>query len=153
VRANLQLVIEESHAVIVSDELPRVLADPTQMTQLFQNLVGNAIKFHGKKEPRVHITSSETDQEWIISVSDNGIGIDPQYFERIFIIFQRLHTRTEYPGTGIGLAISRRILDRHNGRIWVESKTGEGTTFHFALPKVQKEQKQESKPEGEGETT
>ena len=153
VRANLQLAIEETHAVIVSDELPLVLADPTQMVLLFQNLVGNAIKFHGKKEPRVHITSNETAEEWIISVSDNGIGIDPQYFERIFIIFQRLHTRTEYPGTGIGLAISRRILERHNGRIWVESKAGEGTTFHCALPKVQKEQKPESKLEREGETT
>ncbi len=139
VRANLHMRIEETNALVISDELPTLPADPPQMVQLFQNLIDNAIKFRAGQAPRVHITAEENEDEWIISVADNGIGIDPQYFERIFVIFQRLHTRAEYPGTGIGLAIAQRIIERHNGRIWVDSSPGEGTTFHFALPKHQQE--------------
>jgi signal transduction histidine kinase len=138
-RANLHMRIEEAGAMVVSDELPTLPADPPQMVQLFQNLIDNAIKFRAQEPPRVHISAEEQTDEWIISLSDNGIGIDPQYFERIFIIFQRLHTRQEYPGTGIGLAITRRIIERHNGRVWVTSEPGHGTTFHVALPKQQKE--------------
>ncbi len=138
-RANLRLRIEEAGAIVVSDELPTLPADPPQMVQLFQNLIDNAIKFRAQEPPRVRISAVEQADEWIISVSDNGIGIDPQYFERIFIIFQRLHTRQAYPGTGIGLAITRRIVERHNGRIWVTSEPGQGAAFHVALPKHQEE--------------
>ena len=145
-RANLQVRIEEANVVIISDELPALPVDPPQMVQLFQNLIDNAIKFRAQEPPKVHITAKENEEEWVISVSDNGIGIDPQYFERIFVIFQRLHTQTEYPGTGIGLAITRRIIERHNGRIWVESSPGQGATFRFALPKHQK------KPQDNSET-
>ena len=131
---NLQAAIEESGAVITYDALPTVRGDHSQLIQLFQNLVGNAIKFRRPGEPpHIHVTACNLGQEWQFSVADNGIGIDPQFNERIFVIFQRLHAREQYPGTGIGLAICKRIVERHGGRIWVESMPGEGTTFHFTL--------------------
>jgi chemotaxis family two-component system sensor kinase Cph1 len=104
--------------------------------QLFQNLVGNAIKFHSEKTPRIHVGVEAGEKEWVFSVQDNGIGIDPQYFERIFIIFQRLNKRDQFPGTGIGLAICKKIVQRHGGRIWSDSKPGLGSTFYFTLPKT-----------------
>jgi light-regulated signal transduction histidine kinase (bacteriophytochrome) len=112
------------------------MADPTQLSQLLQNLVGNAIKFHGAKAPRVHLAACERDGEWVFTVKDNGIGIGPDYFDRIFVIFQRLHAAADYPGTGIGLAVCKRIVERHGGRIWVESQPGNGATFSFSIPKA-----------------
>jgi PAS domain S-box-containing protein len=135
VLTNLQISIEENKAKVTHDPLPGVMADETQLGSLFQNLIGNAIKFHGKKPPRIHVGVNKKDEKnWVFSISDNGIGIDPQYFERIFIIFQRLHNREDYPGTGIGLAISKRIIERHGGRIWIESHPETGSTFFFTLP-------------------
>jgi len=132
--ANLQTAINESDAMVTNGELPSVNADRTQLVQVFQNLVGNAIKFRKEEDPpRIHVGAERTGSEWIISVKDNGIGIDPQYFNRLFAIFQRLHGKQEYPGTGIGLAICRRIVTRHGGRIWVESASGDGATFHFTM--------------------
>jgi PAS domain S-box-containing protein len=132
--ANLQASITENSAVVTHDNLPTVLADATQMVQLFQNLIGNAIKFHSEKKPEVHVGAERNGTEWIFSVRDNGIGIDPQYFDRIFVIFNRLHSRQEYPGTGIGLTICKKIIERHKGRIWVESQPGNGATFYFTIP-------------------
>ncbi|MCB0059758.1 MAG: hypothetical protein KDE45_22115, partial [Caldilineaceae bacterium] len=143
VLANLQFVIAEADATVTHDKLPTVDGDATQLRQLFQNLVANAVKFRGEAAPRVHISARLVDEssvetpsapEWLFSVSDNGIGIDAQYVDRVFVIFQRLHTRSEYPGTGIGLAIAKRIVERHGGRIWVESTPGAGATFLFTLP-------------------
>ncbi len=131
---NLQIALEESHAVITREPLPTLLADEGQIVQLLQNLIGNAIKFHGAAVPQVHIAATRTDALWTFAVRDNGIGIDPQFGERIFILFQRLHSRSEYPGTGIGLAICKKIVERHGGRIWVESALNQGTTFYFTLP-------------------
>jgi PAS domain S-box-containing protein len=131
---NLKLAIEESAAVITCEPLPTVRADATQLGQLFQNLIGNAIKFRAGSAPRIAITAARRDAEWQFSIRDNGIGIEPQHAERIFGVFQRLHTQEAYPGTGIGLAICKRIVERHGGRIWVESEPGQGAAFYFTLP-------------------
>jgi PAS domain S-box-containing protein len=132
---NLRITLEQSGAVVTHDSLPALMTDETQLTQVFQNLVGNAIKYRGAEVPRVHVSATKNgDSEWIFSVRDNGLGIAPQYFERIFILFQRLHGRNEFEGTGIGLAICKKVLERLGGRIWVESQPEKGSTFHFALP-------------------
>jgi signal transduction histidine kinase len=132
---NLRGTIEESGAVVTHDALPVITTGDTQLAQIFQNLVGNAIKYHGPEVPHVHVSATKNGgKEWIFSVRDNGMGIDPQHFERIFILFQRLHGRTEFKGTGIGLAICKKILERLGGRIWVESQPEKGSTFYFALP-------------------
>jgi len=120
--------------IITHDPLPTVMADGYQLAQLFQHLIGNALKFRGERQPEIHIGVKQQDGEWAFRVRDNGIGIEEQYAERIFVIFQRLHTREQYPGTGIGLAICKKIIERHKGRIWMESAPGEGTTFFFTLP-------------------
>ncbi len=147
--ANLKLAIKDHDAIVTHDPLPIVMGDETQLVQLFQNLIGNAIKFRGTQAPRVHISvertsegtiehsdceNNESAEVWQFAVKDNGIGIDPQYAERIFTIFQRLHGKDEYPGTGIGLAICKKIVERHGGRIWVESTPGEGAAFYFTIP-------------------
>jgi two-component system, chemotaxis family, sensor kinase Cph1 len=126
--------IRESGAVVTHDELPTVQADEWQLVRLFQNLVGNAIKFHGTEPPKVHVSARRAESEWVFAVRDNGIGIAPENFESIFVIFQRLHSRSEYPGTGIGLAICKKIVERQGGRIWVESQPGQGATFYFTFP-------------------
>jgi light-regulated signal transduction histidine kinase (bacteriophytochrome) len=131
--ANLRASIESDGATITHDPLPTLTVDATQLMQVFQNLIGNAIKFRGEQPPRIHVGAHQQDGRWIFSVRDNGIGIDPQYLERIFQVFQRLHTRRKYPGTGIGLAICRKIVERHGGQIWVESQPGQGSTFYFSL--------------------
>jgi PAS domain S-box-containing protein len=130
----LQPVIEESGGRVTHEPLPTIRADGGQLLQLFQNLIGNAIKFRDHRPPEVHVDAQRTDKGWLFSVKDNGIGMDPQYGERIFLIFQRLHTVDQYPGTGIGLAICKKIVERHGGQIWVESKAGEGATFKFLIP-------------------
>ncbi|MEP6984202.1 MAG: ATP-binding protein [Chloroflexota bacterium] len=132
--ANLSLTIEDNMAQITYDVMPRIKADPTQITQLFQNLIGNAIKFQKEKTPEIYIGVERKQHEWQFSVRDNGIGISPEYRERIFVIFQRLHKRNEYPGTGIGLAICKKVVERHGGRIWFESVPDRGTTFYFTIP-------------------
>jgi PAS domain S-box-containing protein len=131
---NLAASVEENGAVVTHDALPAVNGDLPQLVSLFQNLIGNALKFRQKAPPRIHVSAERNGTHWRFSVRDNGIGIAPQYFERIFRVFQRLHTRREYPGTGIGLAICKKIVERHGGRIWLESLPGEGATFYFSLP-------------------
>jgi len=131
---NLKMAIEENSALVTHDSLPTVMADNPQLVELFQNLIGNAIKFRGNEPPRIHVSAGRNGSGWIFSVRDNGIGIAPEYSKRIFIIFQRLHNREKYAGTGIGLAICQKIVERHGGRIWVESEVGKGTTFYFTLP-------------------
>jgi PAS domain S-box-containing protein len=133
VLVNLKLSIVDSGAVITHDCLPVVMADDIQLGQLFQNLLGNAIKFRSEKPTRVHVSSNQYENGWKISVQDNGIGISPEHRERIFLIFQRLHTRAEYPGTGIGLAICKKIVERHGGRIWIESAPEGGSIISFTL--------------------
>ena len=132
---NLRTTIEQSGAMVTHDSLPAIKTDKIQLTQVLQNLVGNAIKYRRAEAPRVHVSANKNcENEWIFSVRDNGLGIDPQYFERIFILFQRLHGRNEFEGTGIGLAICKKVLERLGGRIWVESQPEKGSTFYFALP-------------------
>jgi chemotaxis family two-component system sensor kinase Cph1 len=134
---NLQAAIEERNAVVTYDELPTVMIDTPQMISLFQNLIDNAIKFLGEEAPRIHISADRKGDEWVFSIRDNGIGMDPKDSERIFGMFQRLHGSTDYPGTGIGLAICKRIIEWHGGRIWVESKIGKGSIFYFTMPCMQ----------------
>jgi hypothetical protein len=132
--ADLDAAIRDRAAEVTHDRLPTVVADATQLQQVFQNLIANAIKFRNKRPPKVHVSAKRGKREWLIAVTDNGIGIDPQYSERIFVVFQRLHGRNEYAGTGIGLAICKKIIERHGGRIWFDSTPGNGSTFHFTLP-------------------
>ena len=132
--ANLRVAISEANAKVTHDRMPKVQGDINQLSQLFQNLIGNGMKFHGDKRPEIHISSVQVGESYVMSVSDNGIGIDPQHNERIFGMFKRLHGRGEYPGTGIGLAICSKIVERHQGKIWVESELGNGATFSFTLP-------------------
>ena len=135
VRLDLAAAIEQSGAdVTVAGQLPTVTGDPTRLVQLFENVVGNAVKFHGPGPPRVVISAERRRAEWRFAVSDNGIGIEPQYAERVFGVFQRLHTRAEYPGTGIGLAVCKKIVETQGGTIWFESEPGAGTTFYWTLP-------------------
>jgi PAS domain S-box-containing protein len=131
---HLALEIEDTGAVVTHDPLPTVMADEAQMVQLFQNLISNALKYHGETPPQVRVTAERADGEWMLAVRDHGIGIESRHFERIFGIFERLHTREEYDGTGVGLAVCQRIVERHGGRIWVESEVGQGSTFYFTLP-------------------
>ncbi|OEU60190.1 MAG: hypothetical protein BAW33_03620 [Desulfobacterales bacterium C00003104] len=131
---NLKEQIRKNSVVVTHDPLPTVMANGSQLAHLFSNLIENAIKFHGDEPPRVHISAKRKGDEWEVLVTDNGIGIEPQYFDRIFKVFQRLHRKNEYPGTGIGLALCKKIVERHGGRIWIESKPGEGTTFFFTIP-------------------
>ena len=133
--ANLHEAIQESRAVLTHDPMPVVLADETQLVQLFQNLIANAIRFQREFPPRVHIAATPEAKEWTFAVRDNGIGIAPEHQERIFVIFQRLHRRADYPGTGIGLALCKKIVERHGGRIWVESEPGKGSAFYFTMSK------------------
>ena len=133
---NLRLTITENNAVITHSKLPVITADSSQLVQAFQNLLNNAIKFkRPDNPPQIHINVQENDEEWLISVKDNGIGIENQYFERIFVIFQRLHSRREYAGNGIGLSVCKKIIERHGGKIWIESEVGKGTTFFFTIPR------------------
>ncbi|MGZ7068017.1 MAG: sensor histidine kinase, partial [Methanobacterium sp.] len=137
---SLNSLICECNADITYDDLPRVMGDPGQLQRVFQNLISNALKFRKYEEPlKIHISAnnSEDGKEYVFSIQDNGIGMEAQYFERIFTIFQRLHTIGEYNGTGIGLSIVKRIIERHGGRVWVESKFGKGSTFFFTLPKIE----------------
>lgn len=131
---NLRKRISETGATITHDKLPNIMADGTQLMQLFQNLIGNAIKFRSDQPPVIHVGALRLEDEWLFSVQDNGMGLDPQFSDRIFVIFQRLHTRDEYPGTGMGLAICKKIVESHRGRIWVESQISEGATFYFTIP-------------------
>jgi len=132
--SNLKTGIEQSGAVVTRDPLPVVTGDNSQLVQLFQNLIGNAIKFHKEGAPRIHVSAHQQGNEWVFSVADTGIGIAPEYFVRIFLIFQRLNDRKQYPGTGIGLAICKKVVARHGGEIWAESEPGRGSTFYFTLP-------------------
>ena len=145
---DLRTAIEESHAVMSVGPLPAVLADAAQLAQLFQNLIGNAIKYRKANGPEIHVAARLEENHWVFSVQDNGIGIEPQYFERIFQMFQRLHTREQYSGTGIGLAICRKIVERHGGKIWVESQPGQGSTFLFTIPRGERGS-YENEPEGD----
>ena len=131
---DLQAAIEDADAVVTRDELPIVHADATQLSHVFQNLIANAIKFRGEDPPRVHVSAELDGNFWRVAIRDNGIGIEPQYADRVFVIFQRLHAHRTYPGTGIGLAICKKIVERHGGQIWFESEPNAGTTFYFTVP-------------------
>ncbi len=131
---DLKKAVEENSAKVVIDPLPSLMADGGQIGQLFQNLISNAIKFRGNEPPQIQVSSEKNKDKWIFSVRDNGIGVDPEYSSRIFEIFQRLHSKEDYPGSGIGLAICKKIVERHGGNIWVESEPAKGTTFYFTIP-------------------
>lgn len=130
----LQVTVDETGAEVTHGPLPTVLADESQLGQVIQNLIANAIRFRAEAPPRVHVSAERGDLEWTLSVRDNGIGVAPEHAQRIFVIFQRLHGRTDYPGTGIGLAVCKKIVERHGGRIWVDSELGRGATFKFTIP-------------------
>jgi PAS domain S-box-containing protein len=136
VLSNLEVSIDENKAIISHDPLPVVMADKTQISQVFQNLINNAIKFRSKDQPKINISVKKEDNQWIFAVQDNGIGINPKHSDRIFEVFKRLHKKREYSGTGIGLAICKKIIERHGGHIWVESELGKGSIFYFTLPKT-----------------
>jgi light-regulated signal transduction histidine kinase (bacteriophytochrome) len=131
---NLEAAIKESGAQVQFQQLPTVTADGSQLLQVLQNLIANAMKFHGTEPPIIHVACEKKGREWVFSVADNGIAIAPEHLETIFIIFKRLHTRTEYPGIGIGLSICKKIVEHQGGRIWVEPAPGNGCTFYFTLP-------------------
>ncbi len=133
--SNLKVAVEESGAVVTHDPLPTLKVDSTQITQSFQNLIANGIKYRDSRHPEIHIGAEEKNGEWLFSVKDNGIGIDSKYFERIFIIFQRLHGRDKYDGTGMGLAMCKKIVGRHGGTMWVESEPAKGSVFYFTIPR------------------
>ncbi|GDY23393.1 hypothetical protein LBMAG56_47400 [Verrucomicrobiota bacterium] len=139
-QANLMLAIRDAGATVTCGPLPRIRGDEVQWVQLFQNLIGNAVKFHGERAPVVRVEAVREGPDWKFSVRDNGIGIEPQFHQRVFVIFQRLHAREQYAGTGIGLAVCKRIVERHGGRIWIESEPGHGTTFLFTVPAVKTEE-------------
>lgn len=132
---NMMVTLKESQAEVTRGPLPIVQADGSQLVQLFQNLISNAIKFRGPETPRIHISAEPKEGEWVFAFRDNGLGIPKQHQERIFTIFQRLHRRSDYPGTGLGLALCKKIVERHGGRIWVESEPGQGSTFYFSIPR------------------
>lgn len=134
---NLKTAIDESAACVTWDPLPICMADPLQLSQVFQNLLGNAIKFRGELPPQIHISAEDHGADWLFSVADNGIGIEPRHAESVFQVFQRLHGKEKYPGTGIGLALVKTVVERHGGKIWVESEVGVGSSFRFTLPKLQ----------------
>lgn len=132
---NLQTALNETGALVTHDPLPTVKGDDTQLVQVFQNLIGNGIKFRGELTPCIHVSVKDKKKEWVLAVQDNGIGIDPEYADRIFVIFQRLHSRADYPGNGIGLAICKKVIENHGGRIWLNSMPRKGATFYFTIPK------------------
>ena len=132
---DLETAIREENGSVTYDPLPNVVAEPSLMVQLFQNLISNALKFHGKKPPRVHVAAEQRRKQWVFSVKDNGIGIEPEYTEQVFDVFKRLHRRVEYPGTGMGLSICKKIVQQHGGKIWLESEVGKGTTVYFTINK------------------
>ena len=134
--ANLKIALQETNAQVSFDPLPTVLADALQMEQLFQNLIGNSVKFRSQEPVCVHVSARPSGNEWIFSVRDNGIGFDPIHNDRIFGLFQRLHPRDKYPGTGIGLSICKKVVERHGGKIWVEAAEGQGATFYFTVPSM-----------------
>ncbi len=150
---NLAVAVEESGGRVTYGNLPKVSGDPTQLGQLFQNLIGNALRFCESGTPEIHVDAEQRSGQWVFFVRDNGIGIEPEYHERVFEIFQRLHARTEYEGTGVGLAVCKRIVQRHGGRIWVESTPGEGATFFFTIPGVQGDGENESRDEEQAPPT
>ena len=134
VLTNLSASIAENNVEVTHESLPTVFVDNNQMMQVFQNLITNAIKFRGVEPPEINISAQKGQTEWTFSISDNGIGIKPEHQKQIFDVFKRLHTREEYPGTGIGLSIGQKIIKHHGGRIWVESEPGKGSTFYFTIP-------------------
>lgn len=134
---NLQEGLLETGALVTRDPLPTIMVESVQLTQVFQNLIANANKFQRPDiKPHIHVSAAREGASWVFSVKDNGIGIEPEFFDRIFVIFQRLHTRTEFAGTGIGLSICKKVVERHGGRIWIESQVGQGTSFCFSLPAI-----------------